>query len=461
TRNGSTENMGTNFKLVRTGSGDSCGIKIAEAYTASNLYPGDLQFLVRDGVPYVICHVFVEDYLYGVVPYEMSNTFPLEALKAQAVTARTYALRRMASASGNYYDLRDTTSDQVYRGTPGGYSSSKDAVDGTAGQVLMYGSDYCVVYYSSSNGGQTESAEHAWGGSGSVYLSLKDDPYDLANPSATVRQATIYSTFTNNSAVLQSLLAQRLSAQQGVSASITTIESVTPESPRYALPSRLYTQMRFMLRCNNGQAYAVTVPIFGTLDGTLGLSMSGLQNELFTVATTSAGFRIMARRYGHGVGLSQYGASQMASEGMNYLTILGFYFNGATLVQHNFIHEDGTVTPTASPTATTPGTGLGQATVVLSNPNNNLNLRSQPNTKATVLAGIPNGAVVTVYAVNDGWAQVRYGGLSGYVSTAFLQFGTTGPTAAPNMNTAVVALASGSLNLRARESVTADRLTSI
>ena len=460
TRSGSTENMGTGFKLVRVGSNDSCGIKIAEAYTASNLYPGDLEFLVRNNVPYVICHVFVEDYLDGVVPYEMSNSFPLEALKAQAVTARTYALRRMVSASRNYYDLRDTTSDQVYRGTPSGYSNSKSAVDGTAGQVLMYGSDYCAVYYSSSNGGQTESAEHAWGGSGYVYLSLKDDPYDLANPNSTVRKATIYSTFTNNSAAIQSLLAQRLLSQQGVSASITSIESITPESPRYAQPSRLYTQMRFQLRCSNGQAYSVTVPIFGTLDGTLGLSMSGLQNELFTVASTSAGFRIQARRYGHAVGLSQYGASQMANEGMDYLSILGFYFEGATLVQHSFVHEDGTVTPTAGPTSTT-GTSLGQATVVLSNPGNNLNLRSQPSTRGTVLAGIPNGATVTVYAISEGWAQVRYGGLSGYVSTAYLQFGTADATTAPSTNTAVVTLTSGTLNLRARESVTANRLTSI
>lgn len=460
TRNGATENMGAGFKLVRTGSGSDGGIKISEASTAANLYSGDLEFLVRGGVPYVICHVFIEDYLYGVVPYEMSNSFPLEALKAQAVTARTYALRRMASASGNYYDLRDTTSDQVYRGTPGGNSNSKSAVDGTAGQVLMYGSDYCAVYYSSSNGGQTESAEHAWGGSGYAYLSLKDDPYDLANPNATVRRATVYSAFTNNSTAIQNLLAQRLLAQHGVSVAITGIESIVPESPKYAQPSRLYTQMRFMLRCGNGQAYAVTVPIFGTLDGALGLSMSGLQNELFTVESTSAGYRILARRYGHGVGLSQYGASQMASQNLDYLSILGFYFEGATLVQHSFVHEDGTAGPTPGPTAPD-GAGIGQATVVLSNPSNSLNLRSQPNTRGTVLAGIPHGATVTVYTNADGWAQVRYGGLTGYVSTAYLQFGTSGATAAPNANTAVVTLSSGSLNLRARESVTAERLTSI
>jgi SpoIID/LytB domain protein len=308
TANGQTRAMGTSFTVVR----QSGGVKIAEAYTPSNVYPGDLTFIMKGGVPYVVCHVFIEDYLLGVVGYEMSDSFPLDALKAQAITARTYAMRRVDSSDGSYYDLRDTTADQVYRGTPAGASNVRAAVSGTAGLVLMYNGGYCAVYYASSNGGQTETAQHAWGGSGYPYYTMQDDPFDLANTASTVRRGTVYATFSRNGASLRSLLTSALQYQCGASSAIETIEALTPVSPRYEAPSRLYTKIRVRVRCASGTAYDVTLDLFGGLDGAIGMVLSGLKNELFTVEAVSGGFSLQARRYGHGVGLSQYGAQQMA-----------------------------------------------------------------------------------------------------------------------------------------------------
>lgn len=115
TVNGQTQTMGSRFKLRRHQTTGENGVRIAQARYPASLYPGDIEFIARGGNVQIIVHVFMEDYMLGVLPYEMDNSFPLEALKAQAVAARTYALKKM-SAQAATYDVVDTTSDQVYNG---------------------------------------------------------------------------------------------------------------------------------------------------------------------------------------------------------------------------------------------------------------------------------------------------------------------------------------------------------
>lgn len=93
-------------------------------------------------------------YCLGVVPYEMSDSFPLEALKAQAVAARTYALRSQNPTQP--YDLVDTTNDQVYRGYVPGNDRTERAIRETRGVCGFYRDQLAQCYYSASNGGQTE-----------------------------------------------------------------------------------------------------------------------------------------------------------------------------------------------------------------------------------------------------------------------------------------------------------------
>ena len=112
----------------------------------------------------------------------MGNSTNIEALKAQAVAARTYTVRMMQNRASGLYDVKDTTSDQVYRGTPSGNANCVAAVDATKGIVLMYGSSYITTYYSASNGGQTEIDRS---GGAYAYMKVKDDPFDYANPSST------------------------------------------------------------------------------------------------------------------------------------------------------------------------------------------------------------------------------------------------------------------------------------
>src|SRR5207253_1902670 len=122
--------------------------------------------------------VGLEQYLYGVVPSEMPYTWAPEALKVQAVAARSYALA--TKRSGGFDVYRDTR-DQVYLGLDHEKPSSNAAVDATAGKVLLYDGAVAKTYFFSTSGGRTASAEDIWG-TAIPYLVSVPDPYDSISP---------------------------------------------------------------------------------------------------------------------------------------------------------------------------------------------------------------------------------------------------------------------------------------
>lgn len=111
----------------------------------------------------VINEVDLEDYLKGVVPSEMPSSWELEALKAQAIAARSYALANLGKRASFGYDLKDTPEDQAYGGASAETSKTNLAVESTGGQVLTYNMKVIPAYYSASAGGQTINASAAWG----------------------------------------------------------------------------------------------------------------------------------------------------------------------------------------------------------------------------------------------------------------------------------------------------------
>ena len=173
--------LGETALFMRTESGNQ-GVRFLQP-ELSNRFCGDLGFSASGGFITAILNIYIENYLYGVVGYAMPPSAGLEALKAEAVAARTWALRRKGAHSDGIYDLTDT-GEQVFKG----YSSSSDyadvvrAVDETRGGTLYYGGALAQCCVCASNGGQTESIKNAWGTSGLDYLGVKDDPYDLTNP---------------------------------------------------------------------------------------------------------------------------------------------------------------------------------------------------------------------------------------------------------------------------------------
>ena len=139
-------------------------------------YRGGFEYTVSGGGLQVVNVVDLEDYVKGVLPSEMSPSWDLEALKAQAVCARTYAVMTTKHASDGF-DLCATTHCQAYSGVSGAEDSTDRAVDETAGECLYYGGELAEAYYHSSDGGATEDAENVWG-TEIPYLLGKEDPYE-------------------------------------------------------------------------------------------------------------------------------------------------------------------------------------------------------------------------------------------------------------------------------------------
>src|ERR671936_765133 len=141
-------------------------------------YRGQIQVSVDGGKLRAIDIVGLELYPQGVVPSEMPHTWAPEALKAQAVAARSYALSHLQSGS---FDLFPDTRSQVYRGVAGEAPETNAAVQATAGQVVLYGGRPAKTFFFSTSGGRTMSAADAWGAAIPYLLSVPD-PYDSSSP---------------------------------------------------------------------------------------------------------------------------------------------------------------------------------------------------------------------------------------------------------------------------------------
>jgi stage II sporulation protein D len=143
-------------------------------------YRGSLEFRPNgSGGVYTVNVLGLDDYVRGVISAEMPSSWAPEALKTQAVAARTYAIT--TDVAGTFYNLYPDTRSQMYRGVSAETPATDAAVAATAGQVVTYNGAPVVTYFSSSSGGHTENIEDAWpGASASPWLRGVDDPYDGA-----------------------------------------------------------------------------------------------------------------------------------------------------------------------------------------------------------------------------------------------------------------------------------------
>ncbi len=150
-------------------------------YAGVGEYRGDLRARDVGGSLYVINKVGIEGYVQGVVPNESPSSWPQEALKAQAVAARSYALA--TGLNGDGYDLYDDTRSQVYGGKSSEADSTNRAAKATAREVIKSGGQTAVAFFYSTSGGKTENVEFGFpGGSPKPYLKAVKDPYDDVSP---------------------------------------------------------------------------------------------------------------------------------------------------------------------------------------------------------------------------------------------------------------------------------------
>ena len=175
---------GTSVQIMRESISPSAGYLRLTTSGVTRTFLGHLTLKYSGGYIRAINTVPLPHYLYGVVAYEMSDTFPLEALKAQAVAAKCYVLSGMTG--GSDYDIGDTAADQVYKGYNSSYKNVISAVDATYNVGLYLGGSILRSYFAASNGGKTILPSDAWSGSNryvwdKAYARV-DDPYDVANP---------------------------------------------------------------------------------------------------------------------------------------------------------------------------------------------------------------------------------------------------------------------------------------
>jgi SpoIID/LytB domain protein len=152
----------------------------AENGLRNGIYRGRM-VLTRDARALLAVNtVGLEQYLYGVVPAEMPANWPAEALKAQAVVARSYALR--GRLPGSPYDVHADTRSQVYRGVLAETSATTAAVMATRAAVVTVGGQIAQTFFFSTSGGRTAGNEEAFGGTPISYLRSVDDPHDDLSP---------------------------------------------------------------------------------------------------------------------------------------------------------------------------------------------------------------------------------------------------------------------------------------
>lgn len=251
----------------------------------------------------VVQNIELEEYIIGVVAAEMPASFNIEALKAQAVAARTYAMKK--SSEGK--TLMSTTADQVYKTTSqmkntwGSeytyyYNRVKSAVDATKGLVLKYNGEYIDAQYSAMTNGKTELPEYVWSFS-RPYLQCVSSEWDEQVKNFKVTKGFSYDTVSN-------ALGQTITKDTEIEVLKRT---VSDRVEKIKIGDTTYTGVEVR-------------------------SKLGLRSTDFTIELGDT-VNITTKGYGHGVGMSQYGANVAANEGYTYSQILSHYYVGAVLTK--------------------------------------------------------------------------------------------------------------------------------
>ncbi len=243
--------------------------------------------------------VDVDQYLYSVLGGEMNGSWHQEALKAQAVAARTYALYKQKSARNDLYDVVDTTSSQVYRGIQDESTGTQLAVNATKGQVLTHNNQLILAAFHSSAGGKTDNVEEVW---------MQPLPYLRSVPDFD-QDAPVFNwqkTFS------RSEISSLLNCKSGTVRAFKPVQKTTGQ------------RVRFMeVQTDRGNCRLKGDDIRAKLN---------LRSTKFAITPVSNNqFEVKGNGFGHGLGMSQYGALGMAKRGYNYQQIVSHYYQNTQL----------------------------------------------------------------------------------------------------------------------------------
>ncbi|MEL7332629.1 MAG: SpoIID/LytB domain-containing protein [Cyanobacteria bacterium J06560_2] len=262
-------------------------------------YRGRVMVTMDAGELVAVNHVDLEDYLYSVVGSEMPTSWPQAALQSQAVAARSYALYKRSRSSNPLFDLDGTTSHQVYKGLAQEHPNTISAVDATESQVVTHNGQVIEAIFHSSSGGGTENAGDVWS-SDVPYLRGVED-FDQNSPVFNWEETFSLSEFSNKIG------------------DIGTVHTVgTPQ----------YTE--------GGRVASIS---FAGDDGTETLrgrdvrSALRLRSTRFEIELDDDSVIVTGSGFGHGVGMSQWGARSLAERGWSYEQILQHYYQSTAIAQ--------------------------------------------------------------------------------------------------------------------------------
>lgn len=277
-----------------------------------------------------------EEYLKGVVPTEMPSNWHIEALKAQAVAARTYAMYEWEAAQGNGkdYDFDDTVQYQAYVGTTKATKDTDRSVEETESEIITYNGETIIAYFSADSGGHTEDAANVWlTAKNATYCTAKKELYDEA-----------WVTITNWKNAMSYANLKSALVGAGMMQSSSDVKDIEIAS---TFPSGRVNELK--LHFANGISrkelatdFRYATKLRSTLfTFTLDKDANG---KITTVNFTGKG-------YGHGAGMSQWGAKAYADNmGWDYLKILDFYYTGVTFCAMDVSRTTSTL-PSCNPNA--------------------------------------------------------------------------------------------------------------
>lgn len=307
----------------------------------------------------LINHVDLETYLYSVVAGEMGSSFEKEALKAQAIAARSYAMFNLKKYLNNGYNLSNDIYSQVYYGIDNVKDNIKNAVDETKGLFMFSDNKVINAVYSSSNGGAVASSKEVWGNEYS-YLDAKFDKYSENTPNvnwkveiSAQKLDNLLSAKTGKTGMkglklkknpfgrVQSVLiiyddenkeisANKFRSLMGSKGFRSTLFDFNENIKAY-MPKTVNTNTVANKQTNSNGVQVIDL-FDPTPDNLLNLTSDLNNNSELKFSTTALvsgnSYTFYGKGFGHAVGLSQYGANNMAKDGKSFLDILKFYYSG-------------------------------------------------------------------------------------------------------------------------------------
>ncbi|MDF9408688.1 SpoIID/LytB domain-containing protein [Pelotomaculum isophthalicicum JI] len=280
-------------------------------------YRGNIEFRVESGGLVAINELNIEDYLRGVVPAEMPSSWPAEALKAQAVVARNYALQKVEATSGSSYNLTNDQFSQVYSGYDAEVSATDKAIEETRGVVMLNRGNLISAFFHSSSGGYTENSEDVWYNA-LPYIKYKVDPYDKNN---------LHYNWQVNYTAAQLLEVFKSAGYK--------FKNITGIDTAYTASGARVKKLTVSGVGTDGKPLRAEIANADNVRIAL-----GLKSALFTLKKVYdkdknlTGVNITGSGWGHGLGLSQWGANGMAKQGYKYQDILKYYYSEINIVEN-------------------------------------------------------------------------------------------------------------------------------